>query len=317
MNNLNKFSFLITGGAGFIGSHIADELLRQGAGKVRVLDNFFNGSKQNIAHHEGSKAFEFMEGDIRDRDVCAEAMQGIDFVLHQAAVGSVPRSLKDPFTTTSVNLEGFINILMAAKEAGVKRLVYASSSSVYGDSPVLPKRETETGNPLSPYAASKRAGELYAKTFASCYGMEIVGLRYFNIFGPRQKVNDPYAAAIPLFIDAIKRGEAPVIYGNGEQSRDFTFVSNAVKANILALFAEKEKVSGKVFNIACGQRTSVNQLFSSIAALAGSKIQPQYASERKGDVKDSVADISLAAEALAYSPNTSFAEGLKATYNAF
>jgi len=312
-NDISKYSFLVTGGAGFIGSHLVDYLMQHKAGKVTVLDNLFNGSEKNIGHHCSDPRFKFIKGDICDAGTCMEAMQEVDYVLHQAAVGSVPRSLEHPVATNTVNLGGFLNVLLAAREAKVKRFVYASSSSVYGDSIVLPKKEASAGRPLSPYAASKRANELYAFAFFKNYGMEIIGLRYFNIFGPRQKTNDAYAAAIPLFIDALLKGNAPVIYGDGEQTRDFTFVSNVVDANIKALFATNSNALGDVFNIAYGQRTSVNELFSAVKEALSSPIVPLYRSERAGDVKDSVADIDKAKEVLGYSPAMNVKEGLKIT----
>jgi len=262
--DIKNTSFLITGGAGFIGSHICEYLMLNKAKKVRVLDNLMTGNYANIQRWEDEPNFEYMEGDIRDSSTCVKACEGIDYISHQAALGSVPRSLKDPIRTNAINVEGFLNMLVAAKDCNVKRFVYASSSSVYGDEPNLPKIEERIGNPLSPYAVSKATNELYAKVFESSYGMEIIGLRYFNIFGPRQDPNGPYAAVIPIFIDHLKRKQSIFIDGDGEQTRDFTFVENAVQANIRAMLTQEKGATGQTYNIAFGKNYSVNHLYNQI-----------------------------------------------------
>jgi UDP-N-acetylglucosamine/UDP-N-acetylgalactosamine 4-epimerase len=248
--NLSQHSFLITGGAGFIGSNLVEYLLKYGAKKVRVFDNLATGNAHNLNSFQQDPAFEFIEGDICDLNACRKACDGIDFVSHQAALGSVPRSINEPWNTNNVNAGGFVNMLSAAKDAGVKKFVYASSSSVYGDEKSLPKVEEKIGKPLSPYAVSKLTNELYAEVFQKVYGMNILGLRYFNIFGPKQDPNGQYAAVIPLFVSKILKREEVFIDGDGEQTRDFTFVENAVQANVRAFFAPNETSSGQVFNIA-------------------------------------------------------------------
>lgn len=315
--DISKKRFLVTGGAGFIGSNLVEYLLKYGAGKVRVLDNLSTGFLENMEPFRENPAFEFMEGDISRPEDCQKACKETDYVLHQAALGSVPRSVNDPQATNLANVTGFVNMLVAAKEYKVKRIVYASSSSVYGDSPYLPKTEDEIGSPLSPYAVSKRVDELYANVFSKTYGMQILGLRYFNIFGPRQSPGGPYAAAIPLFMSAVLKNESPYINGDGEQSRDFTFVENAVEANIKALFCPVEKCNGGVFNIAVGDRTTVNQLFSIIRDTAGSNIEPIYREERPGDVKHSLADIQKAATIMGYQPAINIEKGLEITFEWF
>lgn len=313
---ISKSTFLVTGGAGFIGSNIVEYLIKYNAGKVVVLDNLSNGYLKNIQPFIGLPNFKFIEGDITDFDTCVKAVGGVDYVLHQAALGSVPRSIENPLATHQANATGFLNILTAAKDSSVKRIVFASSSSVYGDSKELPKVEDRIGNQLSPYAVSKRTKELYANVFAVTYNLDVVGLRYFNVFGPNQSPNGPYAAAIPLFMDAVLKNESPFINGSGEQSRDFTFVENVVQANIKALFTEKE-VKGKVLNIAFGGRTTINELFFMIRNAVGNNVEPIYRAERKGDVKDSLADISLAQELIDYNPSFSIEEGLKITIDWF
>lgn len=308
--DLSQFSFLVTGGAGFIGSNLVEYLLKYGAKKVRVLDNLSTGSQENIQAFKKNPAFEFMEGDIRDLETCRKSLNGINFVSHQAALGSVPRSLNDPITSNEVNVSGFLNILLAARDAGVKRMVYAASSSTYGDHPGLPKVEDEIGNPLSPYAVTKYVNELYASVFSKTYGFHTIGLRYFNVFGPKQNPQGPYAAVIPLFIEAALRHEAPYINGDGETSRDFTFVENAVQANIKAMLApDIEK--HEVVNIAFGERTTLNQLWDKICSIADVNIEPEYREERKGDVKHSLADISKAKEIIGYTPEYSALQGLQ------
>ena len=251
--DLSEISFLVTGGAGFIGGHIAEYLLKNGAGKVRVLDNFSNGFQSNLDVLRGYTGFEFMEGDIRDLETCRTTCEGINYVSHQAALGSVPRSIKDPSSTNDVNVGGFVNILKAAVENNVRQFVYASSSSVYGDEPTLPKKEDQIGNCLSPYAVSKRADELYATVFAKAYNIPVLGFRYFNIFGPRQDPDGPYAAVIPLFVKAIMNHTSAFINGDGEQTRDFTFVENAVQINVKGMLSINEEAKNKVYNVAVGE----------------------------------------------------------------
>jgi nucleoside-diphosphate-sugar epimerase len=300
-------NYLVTGGAGFIGSHIVDELLRRGE-TVRVLDNLATGKRENLEHC--LERIDFIEGDIRDLETCRRACAEVDFVLHQAALGSVPRSIADPLTSHDVNVTGTLKMLVAGRDAGVKRFVYAASSSTYGDHPELPKVEDRIGNPLSPYAVTKYADELYARVFGRCYGLETVGLRYFNVFGPRQDPFSQYAAVIPLFVSALMRGEAPTINGDGEQTRDFTYVGNAVEANLLACAAPAEAV-GEVFNIACNERTSLNQLYRRLQELLDSDIAPVYGPSRVGDVRDSLADIGKGGRLLGYKGELKFDEGLR------
>ena len=308
---LSNYSFLVTGGAGFIGSNLVEYLLKHGAGKVRVLDNLSTGFLKNIASFSKNPAFEFMEGDIRDLATCQQACEGIDYVSHQAALGSVPRSIKDPITTNNVNITGFLNMLVAVRDTGVKRFVYAASSSTYGDSPSLPKQEDRIGKPLSPYAVTKYVNELYADVFAKTYGIETVGLRYFNVFGPRQDPNGAYAAVIPLFIKAILEDKPATINGDGETSRDFTFVENAVQANIKALLTTKPEAVNQVYNVACGERTTLNQLWQYLTLLAGKDIEPLYAPERSGDVRHSLADVSKAKQYLGYQESVTVKAGLQ------
>jgi len=310
--DISKSTFLITGGAGFIGSNIVTYLMKFNAGKVLVLDNLSNGYLSNIEQFIGKSNFEFIEGDITDLETCKKVMEGVDYISHQAALGSVPRSIENPVATHLANATGFLNILTAAKDSNVKRIVFASSSSVYGDSKELPKKEENIGRQLSPYAVSKHTKELYAKVFADVYGLDVIGLRYFNIFGPNQNPSGPYAAAIPLFMDAVLKNESPYINGDGEQSRDFTFVENAVQANVKALFSDKE-VKGKIVNIACGGRVTINELFNSIKKVVGNDVQPIYREDRPGDVKDSLADISLAQDLIGYNPEFGIDDGLAIT----
>jgi UDP-N-acetylglucosamine/UDP-N-acetylgalactosamine 4-epimerase len=315
--DIAKLSFLVTGGAGFIGSNLVEYLLKYSAKKVRVLDNLATGSMENIEPFMENSSFEFILGDISEPQTCLNACNGIDYVLHQAALGSVPRSVNDPIASNLANVTGFLNMLVAAKDHKIKRLVYASSSSVYGDSPHLPKTENQIGNPLSPYAVTKRVDELYADVFAKTYGMQIIGLRYFNIFGPRQSPKGPYAAVIPLFISAVLNNQRPYINGDGEQSRDFTFVENAVEANIKSLFCPIKECNGGVFNIAVGERTTVNALFEIIRNAAGSNLQAEYRNERPGDVKHSLADIGKAASLMEYQPSIKIKQGLDITFQWF
>ncbi len=315
--DISDSSFLITGGAGFIGSNIVEYLVEHGAGKIRILDDLSEGKRTNIDQFEKLDNVEFIQGDISDAAACLKACDGIDYVSHQAALGSVPRSIATPLVTNNANVTGFVNMLSAAKDAGVKRFVYASSSSVYGDSPTLPKVEDSIGKPLSPYAVSKYINELYSSVFAVNYGFETIGLRYFNVFGPRQKPDGPYAAVIPLFMDAILKQESPNIDGDGEQSRDFTFVVNAVEANIRSLFTTVPEATGKVYNIAFGERRTVNQLFDVLKSLANSTMDASYREPRPGDVRHSLADIDNARKFIGYSPEYDIQEGLKITFDWF
>ncbi|MBK9638267.1 MAG: SDR family oxidoreductase [Bacteroidetes bacterium] len=304
---------LVSGGAGFIGSNIVEYLIHHGAAKVRVLDNLSNGFQRNLEPFLSLPNFEFMEGDITNPADCERACKGMNLLTHQAALGSVPRSIKNPIATSDANTTGFLNMLLAARDAGVNRVVYASSSSVYGDSTISPKKESNLGKPLSPYAVSKLTNELYASVFAMHYGMEIIGLRYFNVFGPNQDPNGPYAAAIPLFMNSLLFGKDAVIYGDGEQTRDFTFVENAVQANIRALFTTNTEAFNKVYNVAVGESVSVNKLYKIIGELSGNDKSPSYAPERKGDIKNSLADITMAKNLLGYEPNYLCREGLDIT----
>lgn len=300
--------YLVTGAAGFIGSNIMEELIRRGE-NVRGIDNFATGRKENIEPFL-SKA-EFVEGDIRNAETLRKAMKGVDVILHQAAIPSVPRSVSDPVTTNDVNVNGTLNILNVARETGVRRIVNASSSSVYGDSPTLPKNEEMSTNPLSPYAVSKLAAERYCSVFAKIYGLEAVSLRYFNVFGPRQDPTSQYSAVIPKFIMAMRAGEQPVIYGDGEQSRDFTYVANVVEANLLA--AKADNNAGISVNCACHERTTLNDLVMQLNRLLGTSIAPRYEDSRPGDIKHSYADISLAKSTLGFSPAIDFRKGLQLT----
>ncbi len=304
--------FLVTGGAGFIGSNLIETLLHQGH-SVRVLDNFSTGKRENLTGF--GDAVDLIEGDIRSYHIVQKAVNEIEVVLHQAALPSVPRSIADPITTNEVNVVGTLNVLEASREAGVRRVVYASSSSVYGDNPQLPKREDMTPNPLSPYAVSKLTGEKYCQVFSKIYGLETVILRYFNVFGPRQDPNSQYSAVIPRFIRSILEGRAPVIFGDGEQSRDFTFVENVVAGNLLAATADCP--NGTVMNCACHERTTLNELVHSINEILGSSVQPQYAEPRPGDIRHSFADIGLAAEAIGYTPRVDFQTGLTRTIESY
>ncbi len=297
--------YLVTGGAGFIGSNLAEALVKS-SHRVRVLDNFATGARANLT--AGAGAVELLEGDLRDAAIVERAVQGIDVVFHQAALPSVARSLEDPATTHAVNATGTLTLLLAARRAGVRRVVYASSSSVYGDSPTLPKREEMPTQPKSPYAVSKLAGEQYCQVFAAAFGLETVSLRYFNIFGPRQDPASPYAAVIPNFLTAMRRGERPVIFGDGKQSRDFTYVENAVQANLLA--AEAPRASGEVINVACGGRVTLLELVEQLNHLLETHLDPIFAPPRPGDVRHSQADLTRAAAVLGYHPTVDLQEGL-------
>jgi UDP-glucose 4-epimerase len=299
--------FLVTGGAGFIGSTITHALVARGD-EVRVLDSFLTGREENLADLPD---VELIRGDVRDVDGLRVAMKGVDRVLHQAAVPSVARSLADPILSDASNIGGTLNVFLAARDAGVQRVVYASSSSVYGDTPTLPKVETMTPSPLSPYAVTKLTGEYYARVFHSLYGLETVGLRYFNVFGPRQDPTSDYAAVIPLFITWMARGERPKIFGDGTQSRDFTYIDNVVHANLRA--AEAPDVGGEVFNVACGQRYTLLDLVAALNSILSTSLEPIFGERRQGDVMHSLADIDKARTLLGYDPPVSFEEGLERT----
>jgi UDP-glucose 4-epimerase len=305
---------LVTGGAGFIGSHLTEALLRKGH-RVRVLDDFSTGKRENLNFDRTDLSLEIIEADIRDLSVCQEATQDVEYVFHQAALPSVQRSVEDPLGSNSVNVGGTLNILLSSRENRVKRVMYASSSSIYGDTPTLPKKEEMPPTPLSPYALQKYVGEQYCRLFSELYGLETVSLRYFNIFGPRQDPNSIYSAVIPRFIDALLRGRAPIIFGDGEQSRDFTYIENVVQANLLAMAAEH--LRGEAINIACGERISLNQLVSVLKEITGSKLSPVYEEPRPGDVRHSLADIRKGKKFLNYEPKVGFKEGLEKTVEFF
>ena len=301
--------YLVTGCAGFIGSHLVERLLTDGA-QVVGLDNLATGHRHNIAPMLDD--FEFIEGDIRDIDTCRRACREVDYVLHQAALGSVPRSIADPIATNESNVDGTLNMLVAARDAEVQSFVFAASSSAYGDTPTLPKHEAMPKRPMSPYAVTKSTCEDYLTVFNSLYGMPTVGLRYFNIFGPRQDPNGPYAAVIPKFIQILQAGDAPTIHGDGEQTRDFTYIDNAVRANLLGA-QNAARAGGKTVNIACGVRVSLNDLYQRIAQELGVEREPNHGPPRPGDVRDSLADISLAGELIDYAPTIDIDEGLSRT----
>jgi nucleoside-diphosphate-sugar epimerase len=299
--------YLVTGGAGFIGSHLSEELVRRGQ-RVRVVDNLITGKRQNLAHLE---PVEFLEGDLADLETCRRAVDGVDYVLHQAAIPSVPRSVADPITSNRANIDASINILVAARDAGVKRLVYAGSSSAYGNAAALPKREDMATNPLSPYALQKLVAEQYCQMFTTLYGFETVTIRYFNVFGPRQDPGSPYSGVISLFATAALAGRRPTIYGDGSQTRDFTYVANVVDGVLRA--AAAPNVAGQVINVATGGRISLNQLWNTIRTLVGIDLEPVYADPRAGDVRDSQADITKAQQLLGYTPVVGFEDGLART----
>lgn len=315
---LNGKHILVTGGAGFIGSHLVENLLSLGC-TVTVLDNFSTGKRENIAPFLSDEKFHLTEGDIRNMEDCRKALENADMVLHEAALGSVPRSIKDPVTSTHVNILGFVNMLYACVEKGIKRFVYAASSSTYGDSTALPKVEEKIGNPLSPYAITKYVNELYAANFHTLYGIDTVGLRYFNVFGPRQDPGGAYAAVIPKFAKMLLDHTSPVINGDGSYSRDFTYVENVVQANLLAMTTDHTEALNTVYNIACGERTTLNDLFFFLQeTLAGfdpaiKELHPVYGPERKGDVPHSLASIRKAEHLLGYAPQFNVREGLKQT----
>ena len=299
--------YLVTGGAGFIGSHLAEELVRRGE-TVRVVDNLSTGKRQNLSH---VPSVEFIEGDLADLDVARRAVKGIDYVLHQAAIPSVPRSVEDPITSNRANIDASLNVLVAARDAGVKRLVYAGSSSAYGNTPTLPKVETMAPAPLSPYALQKLVAEQYCQMFTRLYGLQTVTTRYFNVFGPRQDPSSPYSGVISIFISALCEGRRPTIYGDGEHTRDFTYVANVVDGVLRACTADN--ASGEVINVATSGRISLNTLFNTVRDLVGSTLEPIYAEPRAGDVKDSQADISKAKRVLGYQPSVTFEAGLAKT----
>ena len=302
--------YLITGVAGFIGSSIARALLARG-GQVRGVDNFATGKRENLA--EILDRIDFREGDVTDLDAMREDCAGIDFVIHQAAIPSVPKSVLDPLASNQANVDGTLNVLVAARDARVQRVVYAASSSAYGNTPTLPKHEEMRPDPISPYAVAKLASEHYMISFYRCYGLETVCLRYFNIFGPRQDPSSPYSGVLAKFTTQMLRGEQPTIHGDGEQSRDFTYIDNAVEANLLACTAARQKVAGEMFNVATGRRVTLNETFKVLQELTGYRGQPQYAPVREGDVKHSLADIARAEAGLGYKPLVNFEEGLRRT----
>ncbi|MEE9437599.1 MAG: SDR family oxidoreductase [Saprospiraceae bacterium] len=314
-----KKNILVTGGAGFIGSNLVEALLKDDrVAKVRVLDNLSNGFIHNIQEFMGHPDFEFIEGDIREFDTCLKACQGIDMVAHQAALGSVPRSITDPLTTDMVNTGGTLNMFQAVRQCNVKRIVFAASSSTYGDSVGLPKVEHTIGKPLSPYAITKYVNELYADVFARTYSdFNYIGLRYFNIFGPKQDPNGAYAAVIPLFMQAAKDGKAPTINGDGSYSRDFTYIDNAVQANIKALFSDNESAINQIYNVACGEQTTLNQLWSYIQEISGNKSKASHGPNRIGDIPHSLASIDKGKKLLNYNVEIIVKDGLIKTYNWF
>jgi len=314
-DNLKNKSILITGGAGFIGSNIADYLVENNYSKIFILDNLETGSLKNIEAHTQNNKITFVNGDITNYETCLNATKSIDIVLHQAALGSVPRSIENPINTHNVNVTGFLNMLEASRQNKVKRFVYASSSSVYGDNADLPKEEDNVGNPLSPYAVSKKTNELYARIYVELYNMEIIGLRYFNVFGPKQNPAGPYAAVIPIFINNILNNKASSIFGDGTNRRDFTYVDNVVHANTLAAFTENKAALGHVYNVAFGSTKSVNSLFEQIKSELNNNVEPVYLPARIGEIKDSFASIEKAKKLLGYSPLVDLEKGIVKTIN--
>ena len=313
---MEKSKILVTGGAGFIGSNLVAALLKdERISFVRVLDNLSNGHRHNIEEFLDNPNFEFIEGDIRDYNTCLQACKGMDLISHQAALGSVPRSIESPLTTNAVNIGGTLNIFTAAKDLGIKRVVFAASSSTYGDSQSLPKREGVIGSPISPYAVTKLVNEQYAEVYSKVYDFKYIGLRYFNVFGPKQDPHGAYAAVIPLFVKAIMENKAPVIHGDGLQSRDFTYVDNAVQANLKALFTTNPQALNEIYNVALGEKTSILELFESLKGIAKSDLEPRFVEARVGDVKHSLADISKAKNYLEYDPKIRVQEGLKLVFD--
>lgn len=313
---MSESRILVTGGAGFIGSNLVEALLNDPrVDKVRVLDNLSTGFRHNFSEFENNPAFEFFEGDIRNYEDCLKACSGIDIISHQAALGSVPRSIKDPLTTNAVNITGTLNVFTAAKEVGIERIVFAASSSSYGDSKELPKVEHIIGKPLSPYAITKYVNELYADVFSRTYeNFEYIGLRYFNVFGPKQDPKGAYAAVIPIFMKHALEGKSPTINGDGSYSRDFTFVENVIEANIKALFTKEEKAINQIYNIAFGQRTTLNELWNVICKVVMKEIAVNYGPNRVGDIPHSLADISKAKELLGYDPQFDVLRGIQNSY---
>ena len=306
---------LITGGAGFIGSNLVEHFLKDDrVSLVRVLDDLSNGYYENIEEFEGHPKFEFIKGDICDYQTCLDATKGIDKISHLAALGSVPRSIENPMRSTEVNILGTVYIMHAAVENNVERVILACSSSTYGDSPKLPKVENRIGKPLSPYAVTKYSIEQFADVFSRCYGLNYIGLRYFNIFGPKQNPDNPYAAVIPIFCQAFINGERPTINGDGEHSRDFTYVANAVQANDLALFTENQEALNEIYNVACNDRISLNEMVDALREISGKEIEPIHGPERPGDVRHSEADIQKIQKLIGYNPNVLFKEGLQNVY---
>jgi UDP-N-acetylglucosamine/UDP-N-acetylgalactosamine 4-epimerase len=307
---------VVTGGAGFIGSNLTEVLLKDPrVEKVRVIDDLSNGYYSNLKEFEGHPKFDFKEANICDFESMLSLTQGFDLISHQAALGSVPRSIKDPMLSTKVNIDGTVNILFAAVQNKISRVSLACSSSTYGDSPDLPKKEERIGRPLSPYAITKFAIELYAEVFKKTYGLDYVGLRYFNVFGPKQSPDNPYAAVIPLFCKAFLEGRQPVINGDGTHSRDFTYVDNAVQANMLALFTDRADALNQVYNVACGEQTTLNEMVEILRGVSGKSLNAVHGPERSGDIKHSKADISKIKNLLGYSPTVLFAEGLRKVYS--
>ena len=300
-------TYLVTGGAGFIGSHLVEHLVRRGA-TVRVVDNFVTGNRENLL---GLPSVELVEGDLADPEIARQAVVGVDYVMHQAAIPSVPRSVADPWVSHRANVDATLHLLLAAREAGVRRVIYAASSSAYGDAPTLPKVETMQPVPRSPYALQKLVGEEYSRLFTQLYGLETVSIRYFNVFGPRQDPNSQYSGVIARFITALLHGNSPVVYGDGEQTRDFTYIDNVVMAVLAACTAPR--ASGEVINVATGDRVSLNQLFQKLCAIINVEIEPIYESSRPGDVRDSLADCTKAKELLGYQPSVNFEDGLRLT----
>ena len=301
---------LVTGGAGFIGSNLTEALLEQGHA-VRVLDNFSSGKRENLLFGKNHPGLEVVEGDISEHRTCQSAVKGVEVAFHQAALPSVPQSIEDPFTSNRVNVEGTLNVLLAARDAGVKRVIYASSCAIYGDDPTLPKKEEMTPHPLSPYALQKYVGERYCHLFSWLYRLETVSLRYFNVFGPRQNPSSLYAAAIPRFIDALLEGRSPTVFGDGEQTRDFVYVDDVVRANLLAMSAGR--LNGDVINVACGKGLSINELLRLLREIVDSKVVADYEGPRAGEVRHSVGDIERARRLLAYAPRVEMKAGLEKT----
>lgn len=315
--DLSGYNFLITGGAGFIGSNLCKYLLENSQSHLRVLDNFSTGFKKNLQAFKSHPRLEILDGDVADYECCLKATENIDFISHQAAMGSVPRSIKYPLASNRSNIDGFLNIITAARKNKVRRIVYASSSSVYGDSKKLPKVEEEIGEPLSPYAVTKRTNELYANVAWKNHGQQLIGLRYFNVFGPQQDPSGTYAAVIPLFIDALLKNNSPFINGDGKQTRDFTFVENAVQANVKAMLCGNEKAYGENFNIAGGERVNLNELFEKIKKYTGATVAAFHREKRKGDILHSLANIEKARNILAYDPKVNLDSGLSKTVEWF